>query len=446
MPCPRGVPRRIRDHDSVVQAQGGCAAGEGATCFGGVDAPIAGNFVRIALQAGIMDADIETLKVLLLFRCSNALSVGRIPLVTAVFRNRLESFPLSPLAVRYLPRASSGTCVWNGSGGRLPGHDDGAIRDDLLDGERPYLDRVDHAMEAAAAAVARGFLPVLRWLFSFGNGVFTCSDRAVQFAAAGGHLATVCWVHETGFDRPALRCLDSSNGERIFNGLDMAAADGHTAVVQWLHSCGHRGSPDAVGSVAATGNLQLLAWMINHAGYQGTEHMMDGAAINGHLAVCKWIFRNCPQRCSPNAVVRIVDKDNLIVLRWLRDTGILDSIIDYIPWRINCFGRLATIKWLFTHTPVIYTAADMAGLAGQGRLDALVWLHDLTADSVFAPQAVVEATPHGDLATVRWLHAMFGHESGVWTIDLTELVLSRGHWHIAAFLKHKGVRFRSVDL
>jgi len=135
--------------------------------------------------------------------------------------------------------------------------------------ELPFVARMIEDDERISAFAAKGgHLTLLRWLHQ--KGYPLCSSLTSR-AAAGGHLDVIKWATEHGCLWSAHVCMSATRNNR-------------RDIIEWTtaHGCPRDGC--LVTVAAKAGNLQLLQWL-HGDGYRLTINACVGAAEAGHLAV-----------------------------------------------------------------------------------------------------------------------------------------------------------------
>ncbi|CAM9760542.1 unnamed protein product, partial [Ectocarpus sp. 12 AP-2014] len=101
--------------------------------------------------------------------------------------------------------------------------------------------------------------------------------RAMDGAAAAGHLDMVVWLHEHG-------------GACTTDAMDLAARGGHLDVVQWLHDTRTEGCSDAALALAAgRGHLATVQWFYGNSVPGDISKAIDEAQKGGHNEVVEWL-------------------------------------------------------------------------------------------------------------------------------------------------------------
>lgn len=132
--------------------------------------------------------------------------------------------------------------------------------------------------ELAIDSVAgRGELEKVKFLTQRGH---PCSFRAFDYAAAGGHLEVVKWLHENRTEGCSTEAFE------------FACLKHHPEVAQWLvlhrpEMCTVEGLEDA----AATGQLSLVKWL-RQVAKMDFGNAKKAAKYNGHFDTWLWIRKN----------------------------------------------------------------------------------------------------------------------------------------------------------
>ncbi|CAM9737632.1 unnamed protein product, partial [Ectocarpus sp. 12 AP-2014] len=101
--------------------------------------------------------------------------------------------------------------------------------------------------------------------------------RAMDGAAAAGHLDMVVWLHEHG-------------GACTTDAMDLAARGGHLDVVQWLHDTRTEGCSDAALALAAgRGHLATVQWFYGNSVPGDISKAIDEAQKGRHKEVVEWL-------------------------------------------------------------------------------------------------------------------------------------------------------------
>jgi Ankyrin repeats (3 copies) len=128
-------------------------------------------------------------------------------------------------------------------------------------------------------------------------------------AAQFNKLAEVQYLHEQGCPWP-------------MKVLEQAAREGHFELVRWCyeHGCTWHEILKVPFIAAQSGNIELMAWVLQLPGIRLSGSAMYGAARYGHIAMCQFLHsQQCPWgKCSPQVAAQHGHVD---LLRWLLDNG-----------------------------------------------------------------------------------------------------------------------------
>jgi hypothetical protein len=241
--------------------------------------------------------------------------------------------------------------------------------------------------------------------------------------AAGKHanISTLATAHELGMDlteavmSAAVECnklaevqyLHSQGCDWPSGLLEAAAGRGYFELLRWCyeHGCPWNTVAAATLYAAKSGNVELMAWVLQQSGTRLSEAAMGVAALKGHTALCKYLYA---QQCPWSAIVTkyAALRENVDLLRWLIDSG--------CPWDAQPLCQAAAQGG---------SVAVLTYLQQQGILSAVALANLLN-----------EAACGNKLAAVKWLRAQ-GAEwpvGGVhtwWHIEVLEWARSEGFTH-----------------
>jgi Ankyrin repeats (many copies) len=213
-----------------------------------------------------------------------------------------------------------------------------------------------------------------------------CTETTMICAAECNKLAEVQYLHSEGCPWPSEL-------------LERAASDGHFELVRWCYDHGCRWNSDEILYYAAkSGNIKLLAWVLQQPGLELSADTMIAAAVGGHIAMCQYLRT---QQCPWSAQTTYIAGRNarVDVLRWLMDNG--------CPWDKRNL-RLAAVTSgsvemlvLLQQQGLLATAAELTAAllcAGQyNMLAAAKWLREQGAEW---PTLYNEQDWHGE--AVEW--------------------------------------------
>jgi hypothetical protein len=143
-------------------------------------------------------------------------------------------------------------------------------------------------MEFLCLAALHGSLECLRWVVNNGDpafGLYTAGQlpehftpKVGIFAADGGHIHVLEWLHSNGLLPQQLDNYDSL--------CTCAAKHNHYEAVVWLFEHGYLPGPRTCAAAAQAGNMELLQWLLMR-GYTLTADNMPDVAGGSSLAVLK---------------------------------------------------------------------------------------------------------------------------------------------------------------
>ncbi|KAG9413450.1 hypothetical protein AC1031_012668 [Aphanomyces cochlioides] len=130
-------------------------------------------------------------------------------------------------------------------------------------------------------------LHILEYLCSTCN-VLKMDERAMDGAAAHGHLQIVTFLH--------------SHGGRTRYAMNLAAGNGHLDVVRFLHfyrGANERCTKKAMDTAAGNGHLEVVQFLHTHRREGCTREALDAAAIHGHIDVVQFLLSHRREGYSP---------------------------------------------------------------------------------------------------------------------------------------------------
>ena len=169
-------------------------------------------------------------------------------------------------------------------------------------------------------------------------------ENTCDLAAEGGHLRVLKWARQNGCPWTDMTSISS-------------AGNGHFEVLKWAVE---NGCPSKSGKlkppnehylfeVASRGNLEVLQWAMNQPNEIQPEQIFIILIEFGHLDCLKWMYDTTVIELFDLKVDLFtgvaVSKNQLVVLKWLREKG--------YPWSKDEFwvemawkeGYFETIQW-----------------------------------------------------------------------------------------------------
>ena len=166
-----------------------------------------------------------------------------------------------------------------------------------------------HAVKGGAS------VEVLRWLSQQG---VTFDSFTMYAAAERNHFAAMQYLHSVG-------CPWSVDI------VSFAAERGDFEMLRWACEHGDAGwSPlHVLNKAAASGSVEMTAWVAQQPGVKLMASTMCAAAAKGHTAVCEYLLsQQCPM--TAYACTRAAAGNHMGTLQWLRDNG--------CPGAVDAFG------------------------------------------------------------------------------------------------------------
>jgi hypothetical protein len=265
------------------------------------------------------------------------------------------------------------------------------------------------SMQRASYAVERGSVETcITGKMTLHSSVFTSPSR-VSFAqecglasttkdyqrAAGKHadVATLAAAHELGMEYKDITLTSAARYNKLaelqylhsqgcvwpLGLLEVAATSGHLELLRWCHEhgCPFREVRMAPAHAAQSGNVELMAWVLQQPGTQLSVHAMKAAAVAGRLAMCKCLYaQQCPWDSSSTSAAAC--HGHVDVLHWLCDNS--------CPWEA---------RELCVSAAQGGSVAVLTHLQQQGLLDSVALLTELLDEAAMACE----------LAAAKWLRA-----------------------------------------
>lgn len=310
----------------------------------------------------------------------------------------------------------------------------------------------DEVLATIKAAASAGHLHVLKWMvlddecdlhtLYMRRGENSVMKAVTVAAARGGHLHVLQWAVEEEW--PQLFLRDPSLDPPLIGlvpwaraawqkVVDAAAEGGHLHIMQWI-----RKQPNTIfkastcASAAAGGHLHVLRWLrddsVDCSWHAGT---CDAAVRGGHYHVLQYALEHgCPSAARfHHPLCTAARRGDLRALQMLRP-------------KVETEYRM---MWDDQHgVHIIWTS--VVGLAAQGgHLHILQYL--ATEGLLLFPPSqqngvLTEATQHGSLPCVRFLHA-----NGIsWEATTCAAAVEYGHLHVLQWLVAHGAPFHAQAL
>jgi hypothetical protein len=164
-----------------------------------------------------------------------------------------------------------------------------------------------------------------------------CTSLRLQYAA-GKHadIATLAAAHELGLELDEIvltgaaalnklaevQYLHSKGCDWPVGLLEEAASKGYFELLRWCyeHGCPFDDDDCVTVNAADSGNVELMAWVLQQPGTKLYSKAMSNAALRGDLAMCQFLYeQKCPWSKTPPCEAAY--GCYLEILRWLVDNS-----------------------------------------------------------------------------------------------------------------------------
>eukprot|EP00953_Heterococcus_sp_UTEX-ZZ885_P020600 11517-Heterococcus_DN1.PRE.2 len=191
----------------------------------------------------------------------------------------------------------------------------------------------------------------------------------MAFAAQCNNLAAVQQLHSEGCPWPLQL-------------LTKALSSGYFELVRWCyeHGCSWAAAYAAY-SAAESGNIELMAWVLQQSGTELNADVMMVAASKGHLLMCQYLHTcQCPWDTS--STTQAAHLGHVDVLRWLVDNGCPWSAMG-LCWHAAYGGSvkmLAHLQELGFLTSMVVLRDLLMTATTYAKYDAAQWLREQGAE------------------------------------------------------------------
>ncbi|KAF0695791.1 Aste57867_13414 [Aphanomyces stellatus] len=272
-----------------------------------------------------------------------------------------------------------------------------------------------------------------------------CTSLAMQWACRHGNLSMVQFLHQHLGRRLAMnhRFLHYALVHDHMDVVEYLDAIGYVQlggcakynfpykqatnlepVIKFLHSRNVVISVKATEAAAATGQLDLVQWILANTDAGCSYTALSDAIRNGHVAVVEYLTSHCrdqlqqPDRPNPFSKPEYATQvaaagGHLDILKCLIAHNIDHGVGGGLE-QAAAYGHLEMVQWLVANQIETCTA-DIANAAAEtGHLVVLDWLYTHGGVTVDNPSVLVKAALNGDFDTVQWLcrhasSAVFSH-------------------------------------
>ncbi|OWY91612.1 hypothetical protein PHMEG_00039730 [Phytophthora megakarya] len=250
----------------------------------------------------------------------------------------------------------------------------------------------------------------------------------MKYAAKGGHLDVVMWLHEY------------SNKGFTYNAPLWAACNGHLRVLQQLYAYNSESftpfisydksnckliTSDSIGDIGArNGDLvEIVQWLHENNCGGFTTMAMDSAAQHDHLDVVLYLLENRSEGFSHEALKRTKDMKVLCA-----QGNLLQSMFkarpSFVRRCLSCLAEIALrtsnieiLDWVNQFGLELRSAVPVRAAVCRGHVTLLQWFCR-NGFEVSDPDLLKLAVENGHLDTARWLSKR-GYEIN--SLDLVEM-------------------------
>jgi hypothetical protein len=180
-----------------------------------------------------------------------------------------------------------------------------------------------------------------------------------------------------------LRYLRSQGCPRSSSVLEAAASSGSYELLRWCHECGCPFEGEDVTLCAAeSGNVEMMAWVLQQPEAQLSRAVLQGAAREGHAAMVQYL---CEQQCprDSSSTSSAANRGHVDVLRWLidKDSPFEAHDLCHAAARggsVEVFAYIQQKGMLATEVAALTLLLDIAG--ANSNLAAAQWLRQQGAE------------------------------------------------------------------
>jgi hypothetical protein len=226
--------------------------------------------------------------------------------------------------------------------------------------------------------------------------VFTCIPQITLYSAIFGSASRVQLAHEAGVncttevyqyaagksrDCAALAATHELGMPYTATTSTSAARYNQLPILQYLAERCIWNEASAVRGAASSGNIKMMAWLVQQPGVVLDAIVVRSAAAHGRTAMCKYLrSRQCPW--DSGSCYAAAQGGHAETLRWLVDTGCAWHAM-YMPVAAAQGGSIEVMQYL-QQQGIVYTAdllTEMLNIAGvYNKLAAAQWLREQGAE------------------------------------------------------------------
>jgi hypothetical protein len=225
-----------------------------------------------------------------------------------------------------------------------------------------------------------------------------CTSEIFQLAA-GKHadVTTLATAHELGMQYTAATMTGAAQCNKLaevqhlhsqgcpwpLRLLDVLAGGGNLQLLRWCYEqgCAWHNVASAPNHAAESGNVELMAWVLQQPGTRLSADVMWVAVLEGHTSLCQYLHSlQCPwTETSTNEAAATGYAD---LLHWLMDRG---CPYDAHQLRIDtAFGGSVDVLKVLQQQGVLRDIAVLTDVlddaAANNNIDAVKWLREQGAE------------------------------------------------------------------
>ncbi|TMW58657.1 hypothetical protein Poli38472_010216 [Pythium oligandrum] len=236
------------------------------------------------------------------------------------------------------------------------------------------------------AVASRGALDLLQW---------TLSAYPTSELSTDAQQPTAIW-------RWSSTCTKKWTEGCTTRAMDKAAANGHLEVVKFLHESRTDGcTTRAMNEAASNGHLNLVKFLHEHRKEGCTEKAMNGAAGGGHLEVVRFLHTSRSEGCTEYAMEAAIP--HLEVAKYLEDNHCCSGDWSNVAIAAAQTGDLAALRFVCTHHAEDVSAAALLYAGGESLLEMIKIFEEFNVDG-WTSTVMDYAAGVGNLDAVRYLH------------------------------------------
>ncbi len=253
--------------------------------------------------------------------------------------------------------------------------------------------------------------------------------KVIQSAARNGHLNLLHYYQVT------LRYPLNKLVDRTYWSIDRyAAKGGHLEVLKWLHGQGFTLNDRLLEAASRRGHLHILTWLVSIGNkfkdekpYVWHNSCFREAAEGGHMETLNWLEKQgCPLFPNPE----------LTKLRRFFFPSVFSSSEDDTTCRVAKNGHLDALKWLMQRN-FPFHSETMKYAAEGGHLATLQWLNIHRVALKLDPlneKIMQAAAGGGHLPVIQWLR----NKNCPWDGYATAFAARDCHLEVLAWLLDNG--------